>query len=170
MRFVFIFLVLAALTGCENHSVSSFFGQISPSENQLSNRIDTAGMTISKRFNVPDGYERVALDSTSFGFYLRNFPLNPTDYLVHYFDGREKTKQNVYCSVLKQEIDPVDLQQCADAVMRLRGEYLFEQRRYKEIHFNFVSDNKPHYFKEYANGDFSYKKFRSYMKYSTPQN
>lgn len=165
MRFVFIFLVLAALTGCENHSVSSFFAQTPAFENQLTSKIDTAGNTILQRFKVPDGFDRMVLDSTSFGFYLRNFPLNKADYLVHYFDGQEKNKPNVYCAVLKQEIDPVDLQQCADAVMRLRGEYLFNQGRFKEIRFNFVSDGKPHYFKEYANGDFSYKKFRSYMKY-----
>ena len=161
MRFVFIFLVLAALTGCENHSVSSFFAQTA----SIENNIDTAGMTILSRFKTPDGYERAVLDSNSFGYYLRNFPLYPSNRMVHYYDGREKTKQDVYCSVLKQEIDPVDLQQCADAVMRLRGEFLFQEKRYKDIHFNFVSDGKPHYFKEYANGDYSYKKFRSYMKY-----
>jgi len=49
--------------------------------------------------------------------------------------------------------------------MRLRGEYLFQQNRYKDIHFNFLSDGKPRYFEEYAGGDFSYKKFRAYMKY-----
>jgi hypothetical protein len=165
MRFVFIFLVLAALTGCENHSVSSFFAQNSSKATDLESHLDTLGVTIKTRFKAPDGYERAVLDSNSFGFYLRNFPLHPVNRVVHYFDGREKTKQDVYCSVLKQEIDPVDLQQCADAVMRLRGEFLYQQKRYNDIHFNFVSDGKSHYFKEYANGDLSYKKFRAYMKY-----
>jgi hypothetical protein len=63
MRFVFIFLVLAALTGCENHSVSSFFAQTA----SIENNIDTAGMTILSRFKTPDGYERAVLDSNSFG-------------------------------------------------------------------------------------------------------
>ena len=165
MRFVFIFLVLAALTGCENRSVSSFFAQDSSNDFKITSELDTAGMTLSTRFLCSEGFTRTAIDSNSFGFYLRNFPLHPIDYAVHYYDGREKTKQNVYCAVLQQEIDPVDLQQCADAVMRLRGEFLFQKKRYNDIHFNFVSDGKPHYFKEYANGDFSYKKFRSYMKY-----
>lgn len=165
MRFVFIFLVLAAWIGCENHSVSSFLVQTTSAETAIESQLDTAGMTIKTRFNTPKGFERAQLDSNSFGFYLRNFPLHEVNRVVHYFDGREKTKQDVYCSVLKQEIDPVDLQQCADAVMRLRGEFLFQQKRFDDIHFNFVSDGKPHYFKEHANGDYSYKKFRSYMKY-----
>jgi hypothetical protein len=96
---------------------------------------------------------------------LRELPLKSHGSKVKYFDGRSKMKENVYYAVVDQDIDPVDLQQCADAVMRLRGEFLFEQKKYDQIHFNFVSDNKPRYFKEYAKGDHSYKKFRAYMRY-----
>lgn len=127
--------------------------------------VDSAASILSKRFSVPSGYERIMLDSNSFGIYLRELPLKSMGSEVKYFDGRSKTKENVYCSVIDQEIDPVDLQQCADAVMRLRGEYLFKQKKYDQIHFNFVSDNKPRYFRDYAKGDYSYKKFRAYMKY-----
>lgn len=38
-------------------------------------------------------------------------------------------------------------------------------QRLDEIHFNFLSDGKPRYFKQYANGDHSYKKFRKYKNY-----
>jgi hypothetical protein len=127
--------------------------------------IDTSASILYKRFSVPSGFERLTLDSNSFGQYLRELPLKKSGTHVKYFDGRSKTKENVYCAVIDQEIDPVDLQQCADAVMRLRGEYLFKMKKYDQIHFNFVSDNKPRYFKDYANGDYSYKKFRAYMKY-----
>jgi len=50
---------------------------------------------------------------------------------VKYYDGSTKINRNVYCSVIDQDIDPVDLQQCADAVMRLRGEYLLKQKNTK---------------------------------------
>lgn len=49
--------------------------------------------------------------------------------------------------------------------MRLRGEYLYKQKKYNEIHFNFISDGKPRYFSDYAKGDYSYKNFRKYMDY-----
>jgi len=50
-------------------------------------------------------------------------------------------------------------------VMRLKAEHLYKQKKYSEIHFNFLSDGKPRYFKDYANGDYSEKKFRSYLNW-----
>ncbi|MCK4980801.1 MAG: hypothetical protein KAS62_10420, partial [Candidatus Delongbacteria bacterium] len=72
---------------------------------------------------------------------------------------------NIYISVVDMEISARDLQQCADAVMRLRGEYLFSQGKFNEIHFNFLSDGKPRYFNKYRENDLSYKTFRKYMDY-----
>ncbi len=135
------------------------------SVNIFTYEIDSSKTTLSERFVPNSDFKRVKLDSNSFGFYLRNINLFPLEHIVKYYNGAEKPKRDIYCSVIDQEIDPVDLQQCADAVMRLRGEYLFAQKRYKDIHFNFLSDGKPRYFKDYGNGNFSYPSFRKYMKH-----
>lgn len=127
--------------------------------------IDTAQYTVEKRFLLPEGFTRAETAKNSFGYYLRNLPLKKAGSKVKYYNGAEKDNHDVYVSVIDQDIDPVDLQQCADAVMRLRGEWLFAQKRYEDIHFNFLSDGKPHYFTEYAKGDLSYKSFRKYMKH-----
>lgn len=123
------------------------------------------GNTLQTRFYTPDNFERIPLDSSSFGYYLRTIKLKQHGVPVVLYNGELKRDQTIHVAVIDQDIDPVDLQQCADAVMRLRGEYLYQQKRFKDIHFNFVSDNKPRYFVDYSNGDLSYKKFRSYMKY-----
>jgi len=82
---------------------------------------------------------------------------------VLYYDNTPKRKPNVYVSVVDMDIGNRDLQQCADAIMRLRGEYLYQQKEYDRIHFNFLSDGEPRYYVDYASGDYSYAKFRKYM-------
>ncbi|WP_343605807.1 DUF4846 domain-containing protein [Fluviicola sp.] len=101
--------------------------------------IDTSGTTIETRILPPEGYKRNQLDSTGFGFYLRNLPLKKHGSPVHLYDGSLKGNQHAHVAVVDLSVGKRDLQQCADAVMRLRAEYLFHQERYSDIHFRFVS-------------------------------
>lgn len=164
MRIIVVFISsLAIVAG--HLSCSAQLDSKNPLDSTLNQVINNDGGTISERFPTPLGYKEVYAEETTFGHYLRHLPLKPVDYPVHYFNGEIKPNRSVYCSVIDQDIDAVDLQQCADAVMRLRGEFLFEQKKYTDIHFNFLSDGKPRYFKEYAKGNYSYSNFRKYMKY-----
>lgn len=101
--------------------------------------INKTGNTILERYKVKEGFERIACSQNSFGQYLRTLKLKPYGSKVHYYDGDEKNKSGVYDAVIDMEIGTKDLQQCADAVMRLRAEYLFEQKEYSKIHFNFTN-------------------------------
>lgn len=67
-------------------------------------------------------------------------------------------------AVLDIDIGNRDLLQCTDAVMLLRAEYLYSQKRYKEIHFNALSSKRLNY-TDYVQGDYSRAKFRKYMDY-----
>lgn len=125
--------------------------------------INPRGATVETRFNTPKGFKRIPISNTSFGSFLRNHPLLPIEAKVKYYDGSTKTNNGVYCSVVDQKISARDLQQCVDAVMRMRGEYLFSQQKYDDIHFNFLSDGKPRYYKDYTNELENYNKFLKYM-------
>jgi hypothetical protein len=101
--------------------------------------LDKNGKTIEERYKVQEGFERVTCAQNSFGEYLRNLKLKPHGSKVLYYNGEEKPKSGVYDAVVDMEIGNKNLQQCADAVMRLRAEYLFEQKEYNKIHFNFTN-------------------------------
>jgi len=128
-------------------------------------KIDTAAYTIFNRFAPPPGYIRTVIDTSSFGFYLRHLRLKTFGTLVRYYNGQPKNKSNVYISVIDMDIGNQDLQQCADAIMRLRSEFLYARHQYEDIHFNFVSDGQARYYEEFNEGDHSYGKFRKYLDF-----
>ena len=115
--------------------------------------------------DLPSGFYRNKVDSLSFAGFLRNLPLDTIDNTIYAYDGTIISRGGYHNSIIKMDIGNQDLQQCADAVMRLRAEYLFGRKLYNKIHFNFLSDRKPRYFSDYAKGNYSYKNFRKYMDY-----
>ncbi|QHJ06689.1 DUF4846 domain-containing protein [Hymenobacter busanensis] len=97
-----------------------------------------ARTALAARFAPPAGCQRVAVPAGSFGEWLRYLPLRPADTPVRLHNGQLKNPQTVHAAVLDIDTGPRDLQQCADAVMRLRGEYLFGQD-FRRIHFRLTS-------------------------------
>lgn len=138
------------------------------------------GQSISSRITPPAGYVREACDPHSFAAYLRSLPLLPAGSKVLLYNGQVKGNQAAAYAVVDMEIGKRDLQQCADAVMRLRAEYLWAQQRYEEISFNFTNGFPARYTK-WAEGnrikvtgnkvqwyaattpDYSYETFRKYL-------
>lgn len=142
--------------------------------------VDPQGTTVQTRIIPPSGFSREACTSNSFTEYLRSLPLKPQGAKVHLFDNSIKTDQNCTFAVVNMEIGNTDLQQCADAIIRLRAEYLWKQKRYSDIHFNFTNDTQMEYVKwaegyrikirgnkttweKKAERDYSYITFRKYL-------
>lgn len=71
---------------------------------------------------------------------------------MHLFDGSLKGRQDVHAAVIDLSVGVTDLQQCADAIMRLRAEHLFAQERSGDIHFNFTNGFRAE-FSRWANGE-----------------
>ena len=87
-----------------------------------------------KAIPLPDGFERIKDDSGSFTKFLRNINLkeNTTVYL---FNRQPKHNQSAQYALLDISTGNKNLQQCADAVMRLRAEYQFSQKQFDQIVF-----------------------------------
>ncbi len=140
------FLLIFVLTACGQQPAEQ---PTSLSENQsdTSRSAFTPGDSISSRFQPPDGFERLPAQPGTFAFYLRNLPLKPAGSPVHLFDGRKKSRQDVHAAVIDMDTGDRDLQQCADAIMRLRAEFLFGEKRYSDIRFNFTNGFPAEYSK-----------------------
>jgi hypothetical protein len=107
--------------------------------------VEPAGATIDQRFKAPEGFARTEELADSFAAYLRNLPLKPHGSRVKLYDGREKANESAYEAVVDLAIGRRDLHQCADAVMRLRAEYLFSRGAYERIHFDLSNGFRADY-------------------------
>ena len=101
--------------------------------------------TISRRIPVPEGYVRAKVDAGSFADWLRHLPLKLPGSPVLLFDGSLKADQSVHVAVVDIDVGARDLQQCADAVIRLRAEYLWSVDKANKISFNFTSGDACSY-------------------------
>lgn len=106
--------------------------------------INEQGMTIETRFIPPLGFQRRQAAENSFAAYLQNLPLKLAGTKVKYYNGDSKNN-DVYEAVVDMEISNRDLQQCADAIMRLRGEYFYANKQFDEISFTLTNGFKMDY-------------------------
>jgi Domain of unknown function (4846) len=109
-----------------------------------------AANTAAESIVVPDGFVRSAAAPGSFGEWLRHLPLKAGGgVLLH--DGRPVADHGTVAAVVDIDVGRGDLQQCADAVMRLRAEYLFSRRLTGLIGFELYSGER-YRFEAYAEG------------------
>lgn len=97
---------------------------------------------VAARVRLPAGYARAPAAPRSFAAWLRGLPLKPGRPPVLLFDGRRKSNQKAHVAVVDIDVGRRDLQQCADAVMRLRAEYLYATGRRGLIRFDFTSGDR----------------------------
>ncbi len=125
-----VILLISGCISCKSQSPTDR-PEIIPQESKLSNENTYATI---KSIPPPSDFERNKQDSASFGYWLRSIALKK-DKAVYKFDGTFKANQSAQFAVLDISVGKKDLQQCADAIMRLRAEYLFKRQRFDEILF-----------------------------------
>lgn len=135
---LFALLFLMSCAGGDNP------GQFGGQQKQNATLINGNGLTVQERIKTPESFTRVPVDDGSFGQYLRNLPLKPHGSRVRYYNGEIKSR-DVHVAVVDIDVGERDLQQCADAVIRLRAEYLYGKGQYERIHFNFTNGFKADY-------------------------
>jgi hypothetical protein len=181
MRYPFLILILAlSLFSCKKEDKLGKLLTFTKSEIKLP--INKNGNTIKTRFNLPNGFTRITTKPNTFQNYLQLFKLKPENTQVHLYNGELKYNQNIHAAILDISVGNRDLQQCADATMRLRAEFLFAQKQYNDIHFNFtngfrvdyskwrkgyrlkIKGNKVTWYKTDKNS-ISYKSFTQYMQW-----
>ncbi|MFN9596215.1 MAG: DUF4846 domain-containing protein, partial [Bacteroidota bacterium] len=144
--FIYCFFILC---GCNSDSSDSSVtdGSSNLIENSLtiSNNLpqelntNPDGSEIKSRIQPPDGFNWVEEEEGSMGQFLQNLKLKPSGSQILDYTGTPIDNQSEHAAVLDIDVGDKNLQQCADAVIRLRAEYLWHHNRQSEIAFHFTS-------------------------------
>lgn len=121
---------LLALISCNNNTGTATFSTANADANKNPYKQIQA-------IPLPAGFKREKADSASFTSYLRSIGLKEQT-TVYLYNGHTKQNQTAQYALLDISVGNTDLQQCADAVMRLRAEYLYGLKQFEKIIF---SDN-----------------------------
>ncbi len=101
--------------------------------------INNGGNTVTSRILVPDGYRRAEYLVGTFSKYLQDYALKNYGAQIINYDGNPYVYQAGHVGVLELPVPSNGLQQCADALMRIRAEYLWDHGQKSKIGFNFTS-------------------------------
>ncbi len=136
--------------------------------------------TIKQRISPPEGYYWQDEVEGSFADYLTQQVLAPEGFPVRDFRKNLIKRQDLHVAVFETEVGAKDLQQCADAWIRLYADYLWEKKRFDDIVFQLTSE-QPFSWNDFKNGvrtvedgervqflktgkfDYSYDNFRNYL-------
>jgi hypothetical protein len=101
---------------------------------------------LENRFEEQQGFKK---DPGTWEGFLQSLPVSPGPVLD--YRGNQVRGQWKHTGILSYDVGTADLQQCADALMRLRAEYLFKAGRSREIGFHFT-DGTFYRYSDYCNG------------------
>lgn len=155
-RLLFTVLILFGYLSCQN-TLSTDVEEIVKKEHAVVPQIPLEYLL---DIPLPEGYKRESV--SEYGTWIRNIKLSK-DCIVYYFNGDAKHDQSIHVGILEFDIGKRDLQQCADACMRIRAEYLYQEKKFDEIKFLLASGKWKSY-SDYKPQN-EYKTFRKYMDY-----
>lgn len=108
---------------------------------------------------LPEGFKQKQGRDSSFADWLKKIRLK-TDTRVFLYNAQLKNNQSAQFAVLDISVGDRDLQQCADAVMRLRAEFLFHEKKYAQIVFTDYEGNDYAFDPPYDRNHFNSYLFR----------
>ncbi|GAB2613383.1 DUF4846 domain-containing protein [Belliella aquatica] len=116
-----------------------------------SNILENQGKTVYERFPAPKGFQKQMNPIGSWPAFLQGYPLLSSGSPLLDYKGNPISDQKSHVAVLNIDVGKKDLQQCADAIIRLRAEYLWQTDKKDQIDFKFTSGHS-YSWQSYANG------------------
>jgi len=113
--------------------LGSFFSPIWACSYTWLENVEQQRETLAGRIRAPEGFERIAVEKGSFAEWLRNLPLKQAGANVMDRNNRPIGNQISHAAVI--DINVLQFEQGANAILRPWKEHLYSQEKYDEIRF-----------------------------------
>lgn len=146
-----IFVIFLLLVSCDNKNDNNSLNNTIEEDDGSSidtgiisvpkqtNYIVPDGSTLDSRISVPEGYSRVPSEPYEITGFIRTLPLKDDGSQVLKYDGNSISNQDNHVAIFDMDIGDRDLQQCADSIMRIYGEYFWSLEEYDKIAFHLTN-------------------------------
>ena len=160
----YLYLILFAFIYSCDTQVSEIeqIGNLDSDDANNSRIVQSNEINIYSRFRTPENYNRIKSDN-KFGNFLSQLNLKTIQTKVKNYDGTEKPNTEAYEAIIDLPNPTKNVQYNSNAILRLRAEYLFQNRLFDKINFNIGEKHQTYL--EYSKGDFSYRSFMDYIEY-----
>ena len=114
----------------------------------LSDSLESKGLRRIQDLPLPTLAKRRLITSQKssqyipFGTWIRNLPLRPPNTPVYLHNNELKNNQSIHEAVLELDTGKRNLQQCADATMRIYAEYQYSQKKDQKLAFHYTSGDR----------------------------
>ena len=115
-------------------TVSSCINAENSIETKPNNKITGITPETIRGISLPQGFNYVGDGDSAYSNWLLDLKLKKSK-TVYLYNGKLKSNQDAQYGVLNIDIGKKDLVQCADAAMKLRADYFFENHLYDQIKF-----------------------------------
>jgi hypothetical protein len=136
-RITILLLTTICLTACGPGNTQKENSPVTVKKDNPAQRTRTTPDSSRRRvasLDLPEGFTRIPVTNGSFAAWLRQLPLQKSN-VVKLYNGQPKGNQQAHVALLDIPVGKQDLQQCADAIMRLRAEYFFAKQQFDSIVF-----------------------------------
>ena len=104
--------------------------------------VNAEGKTLRKRVMTPKGYTRIAYDDSekkSLATFIREYKVYKDLATIKLYNKNLRENQSTYVAIMKLPIiEDVDLQQCADCILRIYADYFWQTKQFDKISFKLV--------------------------------
>lgn len=93
--------------------------------------IDKSKDTVASRLMTPNNFKKINYNKNRCEHFVQNLKLKEDGSKIYLYNNQAKQNQSNHSAIIDYDVGKQNSQQCADAIIKIRAEYLFQTKQYE---------------------------------------